>query len=94
MVSVLVPTDDARAHQGYCCSIRRLNRYCRAVDRRAGGNRISFVLKTFGQAARGAVHTVCGHLHHARPFHRQHRAHRTELSIPLSDYGTMSAFGT
>jgi hypothetical protein len=32
MVPVLVPTDDARAHQGYCCSIRRLNRYCRPVD--------------------------------------------------------------
>jgi hypothetical protein len=51
MVPVLVPTDDARAHQGYCCSIRRLNRYCRAVGRHAGSTRISFVLKTFGRAA-------------------------------------------
>jgi hypothetical protein len=44
---VPVPTDDARTHQGYCCSIRRLNRYCRPVDRRAGSNRIAFVLKNF-----------------------------------------------
>jgi hypothetical protein len=52
MVPVLVPTDDARARQGYCCSIQRLNRYCCAVGRRAGSNGISFVLKTFGRAAR------------------------------------------
>jgi hypothetical protein len=55
MVPVLVPTDDARAHQGYCCSIRRLNRYCRAVGRHAGSTRISFVLKTFGRAALACV---------------------------------------
>ena len=51
MVPVLVPTDDARAHQGYCCSVWRPNRYCCAVGRHAGSNRISFVLKTFGRAA-------------------------------------------
>jgi len=83
MVPMLVPADDARAHQGYCCSIRRLNRYCRAVDRHAGGNRISFVLKTFGRAAQGAVHTVLRGPSPRTPFHRQHRARWAELSIPL-----------
>ena len=47
MVPVLVPTDDARARQGYYCSIQRLNRYCCAVGRRASSNRIAFVLKHF-----------------------------------------------
>jgi hypothetical protein len=53
------------------------------VDRHAGGNRISFVLKTFGRAAQGAVHTVLRGPSPRTPFHRQHRARWAELSIPL-----------
>jgi hypothetical protein len=51
MVPVLITHPDARTRQGYYCSIRRLNRYCCAVVRHAGSNRISFALKTFGLAA-------------------------------------------